>query len=181
MLTSRFPVRTVVSLVAIASFIATATLWTSLVPDEGGAEPRARLIRAAELSDRPISLRPNDDSIERQISGLGEEIELGPELYLYSPADSERTDVPGGQQAGTSEPPSQVNVSLADESETRAGQRDPSPTEKPQTTQPITRLDLSRGPYCIGNLDSGRTFNWLCQGFQLIKVPTALDPKPMSL
>lgn len=44
-----------------------------------------------------------------------------------------------------------------------------------------TRLDLNEGPYCLGHKDSELSFNWLCQGLMLVKVPVSLVPKPMSL
>lgn len=43
------------------------------------------------------------------------------------------------------------------------------------------RLGLRERPYCFGSEDSESVFNWLCQGFQLIKVPVDLFPSPVSL
>lgn len=36
-------------------------------------------------------------------------------------------------------------------------------------------------PYCIGHRDSMRSFNWACQGINLLTIPAELYPKPMTL
>lgn len=46
----------------------------------------------------------------------------------------------------------------------------------------LNKLKPFQKPNCIGQKDpSEPTLNWLCQGLQFTKVPTDLNPKPMSL
>jgi len=40
---------------------------------------------------------------------------------------------------------------------------------------------LRQHPFCIGHKDLESTFNWLCQGYQLNRVPVDLSPKPICL
>lgn len=129
---------------------------------------------ADELADsslwRPIQGQPSGSKVALESSASS-----APRSSMKSPFVNRSVDTQqqhrGGQQT-TSSPaaPSQSE-----------GARDESSAA---TTQPASvRISIHERPYCIGHkmLGSESTFNWLCQGNQLIRVPKDLWPNPVSL